>query len=141
MVANPQIPTPPTSAVSKAMPQQAPSRRARIEDPGSSRMMKAMSNLPRLSPLLLGHAFEIGDGHAGHEHADGLAPVHDRHGDLDGVRLERLVEPRFRHLPRLARAHRHLELLLALVDVADRLLGEGDLLALGAVEERLVEGA
>src|SRR5262245_18123131 len=103
-------------------------------------MMTFMS-ISWLSPLFLGHAFQIGDGDAGDEHTDGLAAVHDRHGYLKGVTLERLVEPRPCHLPGLARAHRHGELLLTSMDVADRLLGERDLLALGAVEERLVEGA
>src|SRR5207245_11102989 len=103
-------------------------------------MMTFMS-ISRLSPLLLGHAFQIGDGDAGDEHADGLAAVHDRHGDLKGVALERLVEPRPRHLPGLARAHRHVELLLASMDGADRLLGGSCLLALGAGAARLVWGA
>src|SRR5207245_9995283 len=73
--------------------------------------------------------------------AGGLASGRAQRGDLKGVALERLVEPRPRHLPGLARAHRHVALLLASMDGADRLLVERDLPALGAVEERLVEGA
>src|SRR5262245_14694644 len=89
----------------------------------------------------LGDLLEVRDGHARDEDPDRLVTAEHGHRDLDRVALQRLVEPRFLHLPRLARRQRRVELLLTLVYVADRLLGERDLLAVHPVEERLVERA